>query len=140
MAGTIRAFDAQVRDALGEDVRRIATGIAGSAGATAKVAVVPMYDETINDAALAERMAPVLRLAADGRVGEAELPGASEDFSFFAKKIPGLYVFLGVTPNGQDPAKAAPNHSPEFFVDEKALVVGTRALASLAVNFLTVPP
>ena len=69
----------------------------------------------------------------------APLAGASEDFSFFAKEVPGLYVFLGVTPRDQDPAKAAPNHNPRFFVDEKALVVGTRTLASLTVAFLTTP-
>ena len=46
-------------------------------------------------------------------------------------------MFLGITPAGQDPAKAAPNHNPRFFVDEKALVVGARTLASLAVGYLT---
>jgi metal-dependent amidase/aminoacylase/carboxypeptidase family protein len=50
--------------------------------------------------------------------------GASEDFPFYAKEVPGLFVFLGVTSPDQDPAKAAPNHSPRFFVDERALVVG----------------
>ena len=52
----------------------------------------------------------------------------------------GLFVFLGVTPHDQDPAKAAPNHSPNFLVDESALVVGTRTMASLAVNFLSEAP
>jgi amidohydrolase len=69
-------------------------------------------------------------------VAQAPLVGASEDFSFFAKEAPGLYVFLGVTPRDQDPAMAAPNHNPRFFVDEQALVVGTRTMALLAVNFL----
>jgi amidohydrolase len=63
--------------------------------------------------------------------------GAAEDFSAFAKAAPGLYVFLGVTPQDQDPASAPPIHSPNFLVDEKALVVGARTLATLAVNFLT---
>ena len=95
-----------------------------------------MYDTTVNDEALTARMAPVLKRAADGQVAQAPLVGASEDFSFFAKEVPGLYVFLGVTPRDQDPAKAAPNHNPEFFVDESALVVGTRTMAFLAANFL----
>lgn len=34
----------------------------------------------------------------------------------------------------QEPALHAPN--PAFFVDESALVVGTRAMAKMAVNFL----
>jgi metal-dependent amidase/aminoacylase/carboxypeptidase family protein len=50
-------------------------------------------------------------------VSHAPLVGASEDFSFYAKAAPGLFVFLGVTPLDQDPAKAAPNHKPAFFVD-----------------------
>ena len=108
--------------------------------ARAKVRISPMYAVTVNDEALTERMAPVLRRAADGKVAKAPLAGASEDFSFFAKEVPGLYVFLGCTPDGQDPAKAAPNHNPNFFVDEKALVVGTRTMASLAVNFLATDP
>ena len=49
-------------------------------------------------------------------------------------------MFLGVTPKDQDPAKAAPNHNPKFFVDEHALVVGVRTMATLAVDFLTAPP
>ena len=77
--------------------------------------------------------------AADGQVAPRPLAGASEDFSFFAQEVPGLYVFLGITPEGQDPAKAAPNHSPNFFVDESALVVGARTMASLAVNYLATP-
>ena len=137
LGGTIRTYDEKGRKQLAADVRRAATKIAESAGATAKVTISPMYDETVNDPALAEQMAPVLRRAADGRVGKASLTGAAEDFSFFAKQVPGLYVFLGITPAGQDPAKAAPNHNPRFFVDEKALVVGARTLASLAVGYLS---
>ena len=85
-------------------------------------------------------MAPALERAADGKVASAPLAGASEDFSFFAREVPGLYVFLGVTPPGQDPAEAAPNHNPNFFVHEPALVVGARTTATLAVNFLADAP
>jgi metal-dependent amidase/aminoacylase/carboxypeptidase family protein len=47
-----------------------------------------------------------------------------------------MFFNVGVVPADQDPAKAAPNHSPNFFLDEKALVVGVRALASVTVNYL----
>jgi amidohydrolase len=134
MTGTIRTYDEETREQVGHDVKLTAEKIAASAGAQAKVAVTKMYPTTINDQALAARMLPVLKRAADGQVAEAPLSGASEDFSFFAQAAPGLYVFLGVTPRDQDPANAAPNHNPEFFVDESALAVGTRTMALLAVN------
>ena len=136
MAGTIRTYDEKIRAQMHRDVRRTAENIAKSANAQASVSIAKTYDVTVNDEALTERMVPVLGRATDNNVARAPLAGASEDFSFFAQKAPGLYVFLGVTPRDQDPAKAAPNHNPRFFVDESALVVGTRTLAFLAVNFL----
>jgi len=39
-------------------------------------------------------------------------------------------------PKGQDPATAAKNHSPNFFVDEGALPVGVKALVNLTVDYL----
>jgi amidohydrolase len=140
MTGTIRTYDEKVRAQVGRDVRLVAEKIAESAEAKADVKITPMYDTLVNDPALTARMAPAVKRAADGKVAKAPLAGASEDFSFYAQAVPGLYVFLGVTPPGQDPAKAAPNHSPQFFVDEDALVVGTRVMATLAVDFLSSPP
>jgi metal-dependent amidase/aminoacylase/carboxypeptidase family protein len=136
MSGTIRTYDEKVREQVGRDVKLTAEKIAESAEARAEVTITKMYPPTINNEGLSEQMAPALRRAADGKVAEAPLAGASEDCSFFAQAAPGLYVFLGVTPRDQDPARAAPNHSPKFFVDESALVVGTRTLATLAVDFL----
>jgi metal-dependent amidase/aminoacylase/carboxypeptidase family protein len=120
-------------------VKLTAEKIAESSNAKAEVVITPMYATLINDPALAEQMAPALKRAADGNVVQCPLAGASKDFSFFAQEVPGLYVFLGVTPKGQDPAKAAPNHNPKFFVDEHALVVGVRTMATLAVDFLSAP-
>jgi amidohydrolase len=136
MSGTIRTYDEKVREQVGRDVRLTAEKIAESAEARAEVTITNMYAPTINNEGLTEQMAPVLRRAADGQVAEAPLAGASEDCSYFAQAAPGVYLFLGVTPRDQDPAKAAPNHSPKFFVDESALVVGTRTLSMLALNFL----
>ena len=137
MTGTIRTYDETVRAQVSRDVKLVAQKIAESAGAKAEVRITPMYNTTVNDPALTAQMAPALKRAADGKVAEAPLAGASEDFSFYAQAVPGLYVFMGVTPDGQDPAKAAPNHNPHFFVDEHALVIGTRTMATLAVDFLS---
>ena len=136
MTGTIRTYDEKVRAQVGRDVKLSAEKIAESAGARAEVSVVPAYGTTINDEKLAAQMAPVLDRAASGKVATAPLVGASEDFSFFARQVPGLYFFLGITPDGQDPGTAAPNHNPNFFVDESALIVGTRALSAMTVHFL----
>lgn len=140
MTGTIRTYDPGVREQVQRDINLTAEKIAESAGAKATVSIVKNYDPVVNDEKLTARMLPVLKRAADDRVVEGKLSGASEDFSEFAKVVPGLYVYLGITPPGQDPAKAAPNHSPLFFVDERALVVGTRTLSYMAADFLMSGP
>jgi amidohydrolase len=42
-----------------------------------------------------------------------------------------MYFFLGINPEGADPAKVAPNHSPYFDVAESALLYGVRAFVHL---------
>ena len=60
----------------------------------------------------------------------------AEDFAYYQRKIPGVYFFLGVAPKGSDPKKLEMNHSPRFNPDEGPMVLGVRALASLAVDYL----
>jgi metal-dependent amidase/aminoacylase/carboxypeptidase family protein len=50
--------------------------------------------------------------------------------------VPGLFVFLGGTPAGQDTLKAPSNHSPRFSIDESALKLGTRTLVHLTIDYL----
>jgi amidohydrolase len=135
--GTIRALSPENRRRAHEAVRRTAEGIAASAGATAEVYILYGYPVTVNDPDLTARMVPTLRRVAGAeRVVESHAKTTAEDFSYFAQEAPGLYFSLGVTPVDVDPATAPKNHSPYFFADEAALMVGVRSLANLAVDYL----
>lgn len=105
MSGTIRTCDEGVGAQVGRDVKLSAENISESAGAKAEVRVIPIYTITVNDTALAAKMEPIIRKAAHGKVAVARLTGASEDFSYLAQEAPGLYLFLGVTPDDQDPLR-----------------------------------
>jgi metal-dependent amidase/aminoacylase/carboxypeptidase family protein len=104
-------------------------------GAKAVVKIEPGYPVTANDAALVERMRPTLERVAPGRVEDVRKITGAEDFSYFAQAVPGMFVFLGVTP-ADKVATADSNHSPRFFLDESALTVGARVMARLAVDYL----
>lgn len=139
MDGTIRSYEATIRRDTHAKVKRTIENIAAAGGAKAEVKLVDKYDATVNDAALTERSLPALRWAANGNLAAAPLSSGSEDFSFMAKEAPGLFFFLGATSPREDMAKAPSNHSPQFAIDETTLVVGVRALAALAVDFLQAP-
>jgi amidohydrolase len=138
MEGTIRALDPVVQKDLNARVQRTTQLIAQSAGAEAEVEIVNTAPVTYNDPALTQRMVPTLRrVAGDDKTSEVQPTTLAEDFSKFEQKVPGMYFYLGVNAAGADPATVARNHSPNFFVNEDALPTGIRAMANLAVDFLT---
>jgi amidohydrolase len=138
MLGTVRTFDPAMQKDIHERIRRTAESVAAAGGATADVKIDTLSPVTYNDPALTERMVPTLRrVAGDGAVSTAQLTTTAEDFSRFQQRVPGLFFFLGITPKDADPKQVAPNHSPRFYVDEAALPVGVRALANLAIDYMT---
>jgi amidohydrolase len=138
LSGTIRTFDPGMRNQIRERAKRTAESIAASAGAAAEVVLESGYPVTYNDPKLTawagpslRRVAPPDRLNPSGRATTT-----AEDFSRYQERVPGVFFFLGVTPDGRDPATVAANHSPRFYADEGALLTGIRALSSLAVDYL----
>jgi amidohydrolase len=137
MIGTLRTYDREMRDLLIERIRKTASLIAQSAGATAEVSFGRGLPVTWNDPALTSRMDATLRRVGGAKILPEVSPSTtSEDFSFFEQKVPGVFFFLGVTPKGTAPKDIYANHSPRFFADEAALITGVRAMSNLAVDYL----
>ena len=59
----------------------------------------------------------------------------SEDFSFYAQKVPGLFFRLGGMPKGKDPKTAGPHHTPEFIIDDAALKLGVITFCNLIFDY-----
>jgi amidohydrolase len=141
MLGTLRTFDPGVRDQTIDRLRRTVENISAASGATGVLEVMPGSNPvTVNDPDLMRRVLPSLQRAA-GAANVQEFPfvTGSEDFAHFARKVPGVFFFVGSTPVGQDAATAPSNHSPLYFVDESALEVGVRAMTDVAVDYLNAP-
>jgi amidohydrolase len=130
MSGTLRAFDPAVRDGLEPRIRRIADGVTAAYGATAEIRIVRGYPPVENDARLAESFAAYLREHSRIRVERMAPTMGGEDFAYFAQRIAGLQVRLGV--RSERAGAVHPGHSPEFRIDENALAVGVETLAAFA--------
>jgi amidohydrolase len=140
LAGTIRTFDEAQRGEIHDHVTRIAEMIAAAGGASAQVRIRRGYDVVVNDAALTQWAVPVLQqVAGRENVGVVDKLCAAEDFSFYQKAVPGLFLRLGSTPPDRDLNSAAPNHSPRMFLDEDCMKLGVKALAALALRWLERP-
>jgi amidohydrolase len=138
MIGTIRTFTEEQRSGVLAAMRRIIENTAAANGATAQFVLGPEhYPVTYNDPNLMRRVLPSLQAVAGAEhVKEVNPITAAEDFSVFAQKVPGVYFFVGVTPPDQDPASAPANHSDYFYLDERGIPIGLRAMSHVVLDYL----
>lgn len=139
MMGTLRALDTADEKMIIRRVKEIVMNTAASNGAEAEVKI-PFsvhYPVTYNDPALTAKMLPSLQASAGANnvFIKAATTGA-EDFSFYGQKAPALYITLGGMPKGGNPKTAPSHHTPDFFIDESGFVVGIKALANLAIDYM----
>ena len=140
MLGTVRALHPDDRARLHEGIRRTAVKVAESMGASADVQVpwTRGYPVTVNDEALAAAMTPVLEAVAGAdRVHRVRPTTTAEDFSFIAERVPGFYIGLGGRPADVKEEDAPDHHTPDFFIDDSGLGLGVRAMAAMALEYLT---
>lgn len=115
MLGTIRSNSEKIRATILKTLPEVLQHTAAANDVTTKVEISPYAPVTMNNATLTEAMTPTLQQAANGNTKIlANNASASEDFAYYGKLMPSLFVFLGATPQDQDMTKAAPNHSPYF--------------------------
>lgn len=137
LEGTIRTFEDNMQKIVHDKIKLTATKIAESAGAKADVDILVMYPATINDPKLTDLMAPsLIRTVGSANVNITAPVTMAEDFSFFQKKIPGFFFFLGAYPADMKLTKQPVHHTADFMIDEKSLITGVKALVNLTVDYM----
>jgi len=135
LEGTARTFSDDARDLVERRMGEILRGVAAAHGGEADFAYLRGYPVTVNDTTLTRRMAPSLAraLGADN-VREAGPVSASEDFSYFAREVPGFYFSLGTRKPGTE---SGDHHTPTFRADDSAIPVGIRAMSAVILDYLS---
>ena len=137
MLGTIRTLDAQMRKTVLKRLEEIVHSISKANNAKAKITYMVSYPITFNDTDLYNKMLPTLkRVNGEENVNFMDAITGAEDFSFFQEKVPGMYFFIGGAKKGTDPNLAAPHHTPDFYVDDSAMVTGLKSMTSLTLDYL----
>ncbi len=135
LGGTVRTYNDVFRDRVIELMRRTIKGVTEAHGATYQFEYRKGYPSVINHAELARRTLPALRrIAGEQNVIELRPSMGGEDFSFFAREVPGFYFRLGVA--NPDKGITAGLHTAEFDIDEACLKTGVEAMAAAVCDFL----
>jgi amidohydrolase len=129
MTGTLRTHDPELRASAEHKLRRIVDGVAAAYGARAQLNMIFGYPPVVNDGELAESFAAYTREL--GFTVERPAPTmGGEDFAYFAQRVPGVMVRLGIY--NEAVGSIHSGHSPQFRLDEGAIPTGIATLVAFA--------
>ncbi len=137
MLGTIRTLDSAMQRKVHEQFRNTIQKISESVGVQTEVIIDTKTLVTYNDPVLVKLMLPSLQSSIGaGNVIEREWVTGAEDFSYYGTKAPAFFFYLGGMPKGNDPAKAPPHHTADFYVDNGGMKTGITAFCGLVTDYL----
>jgi amidohydrolase len=134
LKGTIRSIDQPTAERAREALARLCTGAAHSFQAKIIPAFEPLVPGLVNDPAIAGICTRAAReLLGDDAVGtDDRVSMGAEDFAEYTRSVPGCMINLGANSPGRP---VTPLHTPNFDMDERALLLGARLLARVLLRW-----
>lgn len=128
LEGTLRTFDPETYRDIREYIDSLLHGVGQSYGVASTFTEVVVYPAVVNP--------PGLVQSVSGLLGEnyqkVEPLTIAEDFSYYQREVPGLFMLLGS--GAGESGQAYPLHSSRFDFDETALSVGLETYIKLFTN------
>lgn len=136
MEGTIRTFDADMRNYIHSAIEKTARSIADGWGAEVEFEVSLGAPSVRNDPELTAFVMPALERASGKPVVSIQPQTVAEDFAEYGQIAPSVFVFLGNWQSDLDPTTQPANHSPFFTMHEPYLETGVKAFSHMVMDFL----
>jgi len=139
MMGTIRTLDYDMQKKLNEMMEFRVKSIAESYGGSAEIVIERGLPITYNDPELTAKMLPSIeKSAGKENVNLINAITGAEDFAFYQKEIPGFFFFVGGKPLDVKVEDSASHHTPDFYIDESGMKLGTKSLVNLTLDYMGV--
>lgn len=136
LTGTVRSLNPDIRDQLPQLIEQVVKGTTMAMGASYQFNYAKGEPSLVNAEAVYSAIMESGRdiLGKDNVIELSEPTMGSEDFALFAEKVPGALFRLGVG----NPVKKIiyPLHHKLFDIDEDALLIGTKIMASSTIRLL----
>jgi len=135
LSGTIRTFDAALRERIPLLMERMIKGVCDAHGATYVFRVDRGYRPVVNDPLVAARLERVVErtFGTDVLIPTRPTMGG-EDFSAYLQRAPGVFAFVGA--GNALTSQSFPHHHPRFDIDESSLDIGLRYLLAATIDLL----
>ncbi len=123
LTGTTRAYTETNRRMIKRRMQEIIAGTAQAFGAEIDLDYEDGYPPTVNSEAETETARKASLAIAGEAVTAPYLTMGGEDFAYYLQNIPGCFIFVGSSPDKDDPL-SIPHHAPYFNIDERAMILG----------------
>jgi amidohydrolase len=135
LKATIRSHGGDQRRLIKEKVERLVEHVCQAAGAPYKLNYTIGTPALRNDPRLVQRILPTIeRVLGGNQYVQLEPPiMGGEDFSYFAREIPSVMLWLGVVPENVEKTSV---HSPTFIADEKSIPIGIKVMSAVILDYL----
>ncbi|MCX8095318.1 MAG: M20 family metallopeptidase [Caldisericia bacterium] len=132
--GTVRTLDENIRVYVRNRMEEIISNITKSFRGNYKFEYHFGYPVVVNDPELTDRFYEITKMVVDeNKIKFLKKPTmVGEDFSYYTKNIPGLYIFL----SSKKVENPYPHHNTKFDIDERVLPIGTLAISNFIINYL----
>jgi amidohydrolase len=132
--GTVRTLDEETRKYISKRMKDIVSNITIGFRGSFEYEYLFGYPVVVNDSKLADNFyESIKKVIPEKSIVFLKKPTmVGEDFSYYTKNIPGLYIFLSSKKEKYPP----PHHNSKFDIDESVLYLGTLALSYFAIEFL----
>lgn len=126
LEGTMRAFNENTYSILRSRVIKIATAVSDAYDCEGSYEIRDMYPAVNNDKELFEMLIESLDKEDFIQLNPLTI---SEDFSYYQKRVPGLFLMLGS--RNQEKGHVYPLHSNKFSFNEEILILGVQMFYNL---------
>ncbi len=131
--GTLRTFDAQLRQALLGRIEELAQGVARAMRGVASFRLQSGAPPVVNDDRVARMVEETAREAIGAQnVIQFEPLMVGEDVAYFLEGRPGCFFLLGGAPDGS----AVVHHTADFRIDERCLPIGLEVLTAAVLRLV----
>lgn len=135
LKGDVRMMTETNRQKIREHIKQIIKGTATTFNVRSKLDYDDNYPVLVNDDDFTRRIKSWLQkadLAGVTTIKDSGYVNASEDFSYFAQKVPGCFFYVGCRPEQEG---NFPHHSLNFMMNEKCLPICAEAMGCVVSNY-----
>ncbi|WP_371320139.1 amidohydrolase [Chengkuizengella axinellae] len=135
--GTVRTFNDKIRAYIQERFTHICKQIGELYGAEIELDYINVYPPVVNHKNETNRFIKMKESEiVHAEISTSPLIMAGEDFSYYLKKVPGCFMFVGA--GNEEKGMNFPHHHPKFDFDERAMKNAVELLLGMTLDYMYV--